>query len=57
MLRVVVGPKRERVTGETGGVLVLVFLISYMWRFIDFLNLRLLCGFLVETRCSLLIFV
>jgi hypothetical protein len=46
---VVVGPKREQVTGEIGGLLVLVFLISYMWLFIDLLILRLLCVFLMAT--------
>jgi hypothetical protein len=44
-LRVVVGRKREQVTGEIDSVLVLVFLISYIWLFIDILNLRRLCGF------------
>lgn len=43
----VVGPERAQVTGGIGGVLVVVFLVSYIWLFIDFLNSRLLCGFVV----------
>jgi len=48
VLRVVDGRKREQVTGEIGGVLVLVFLISYIWLFIDLLNFRRLCGFTIK---------
>jgi hypothetical protein len=50
---VVVGPKRVQVTGEIGRLLVLVFLIPYIWLFIDLLNSRLLCVFFLVTTIKI----